>query len=536
MPQRENTPILKTENTPRIKFLAKKYPNIRDKKWRLNNLYKITDKNKRVVPFKMNAIQKLLWNEYWYRTIIPKARQHGMSTFICLFMLDEALFNDNVTVGTIADTLTHSQEIFRTKIQFPFNHLPDDIRDTLDVERSNKGEYKFSNNSSIFAITSARGGTINILHLSELGPLAAKQPEKAGEAMTGSVEAVPPDGIVLIESTSGGPNNKFHELCKDALEEAEIRRHHGTQITKMDYKVVFLPWFMNPEYVLTKADTRNTIISRNNERYFASLEVEHNIVLSENQQAFYAKKFQAMKQEKIFLEYPSTIEECFMISKEGAYFKHGLNQLIEDGYIGHYEHNPHYLVDTSWDLGRSDSTVILFTQTIDGLFYVIDYYENDSVGMSHYYEVIKQYEHTKQYRYGAHFAPHDINVHELSTGQSRMQHALQNNVRFVATKRPREKMESIEAARRILERCRIDNSTKIMKTFFHHLQNYGKAWEARTGTWSDRPKKAKCNHAADAFQIFALNSGLTMRNKQDNMPNVAQNQPKIITINRRPII
>lgn len=50
---------------------------LRDPHWRLRNLYKIKDKNKRIVPFRPNAVQDRLLREMHYRNIIPKARQRG---------------------------------------------------------------------------------------------------------------------------------------------------------------------------------------------------------------------------------------------------------------------------------------------------------------------------------------------------------------------------------------------------------------------------------------------------------------------------
>src|SRR4051812_3180010 len=73
-----------------------------DRLWRLNNLYRITDKRGRRVPFTMNSAQARLFRDMQAQNVILKARQRGFTTFIQLLMLDACLFNDDVRAGTIA--------------------------------------------------------------------------------------------------------------------------------------------------------------------------------------------------------------------------------------------------------------------------------------------------------------------------------------------------------------------------------------------------------------------------------------------------
>jgi phage terminase large subunit len=70
---------------------------------------------------------------------------------------------------------------------------------------------------------------------------------------------------------------------------------------------------------------------------------------------------------------------------------------------------------TAWDLGIGDSTAIWFYQVVGREVHIIDYYENSGEGLPHYISVLKQ----KGYIYGRHYAPHDIQVRELSSGKTR---------------------------------------------------------------------------------------------------------------------
>ena len=66
---------------------------VKDPLWRLNNLYKITNKDGKQLHFKMNWAQTQLYSNIWYNNVILKARQLGMSTLITLMLLDRCFWN-----------------------------------------------------------------------------------------------------------------------------------------------------------------------------------------------------------------------------------------------------------------------------------------------------------------------------------------------------------------------------------------------------------------------------------------------------------
>lgn len=67
---------------------------LNDPFWRLNHLYWIIDKVGNKELFKLNRAQEKLYHEMWYCNLILKARQLGISTFVCLLFLDRCLFNN----------------------------------------------------------------------------------------------------------------------------------------------------------------------------------------------------------------------------------------------------------------------------------------------------------------------------------------------------------------------------------------------------------------------------------------------------------
>jgi hypothetical protein len=76
------------------------------------------------------------------------------------------------------------QEIFRDKIKFAYDNLPDYIKKFNPCSNDTKNELVFANGSSIHVDTSFRSQTLQFLHISEFGKICAKYPDKAREIIT----------------------------------------------------------------------------------------------------------------------------------------------------------------------------------------------------------------------------------------------------------------------------------------------------------------------------------------------------------------
>src|SRR3990167_5693617 len=249
--------------------------------WRLSNLSYITDKDGRRVKFEPNWAQLILLNEMWYQNLILKARQLGFTTFIQLFMLDACVFNSNVRAGVVAHRLDDATTIFRDKIKFPYDNLPEGIKDAVHPKRDSALELELSNNSAIRVGTSHRSGTLQYLHVSEYGKLCAQYPEKAQEVRTGALNTVQAGQFVFIESTAEGQSGDFYDKCQLA-QQIQAR---GESLTPLDFKFFFFPWWRHPDYVLQgRVD-----IPASHGRYFHDL-AQRGIVLTDEQKNWYVKK------------------------------------------------------------------------------------------------------------------------------------------------------------------------------------------------------------------------------------------------------
>src|SRR5208337_1742094 len=101
--------------------------------WRLNNLYQIVDKSGCKRPFRLNWAQQMLWEQTWYLNVILKARQLGISTYLCLLFLDRCLFVPNVSAGLIAHTKEDGEQLFR-RIKFAYDCLPDQLKGYIKAD------------------------------------------------------------------------------------------------------------------------------------------------------------------------------------------------------------------------------------------------------------------------------------------------------------------------------------------------------------------------------------------------------------------
>lgn len=467
---------------------------LKTREWRLNNLYWIKNDQGERIKFRLNWAQRLLFNGLWYLNIVLKVRQLGVTTFFCILYLDDVLFN-GYDAGLIAHTLQDATKIFDTKIKYPFDNLPEAIKAEYQVDTDNTRELKFKRGdieSSIYVGTSLRSGTVQRLHISELGVMDQKYPKKAIDIQSGALNTVHVGQLITIESTARGQIGVFHDLCQEALK----NKQRKLKLTEMDYKFFFLPWWKHPQYELQG----DIAIPSDMQDYFRQLEATEKIKLTQAKKNWYYKK-SLMQGEQMKSEYPSTPDEAFEASIEGAYYGKQLTQVYENKQITQVPYLPHLTVDTWWDLGtskaRKDSTSIWFTQDVGLEIHVIDFYGNTGEGLAHYKKVLDD----KGYIYGRHWAPHDIMVKEFTTGKTRYESAKGLGLHFdVVPNIPFP--DGIEAVRMILPKCWFDEERTA--TGVKALASYRKEWDDTLGKFKDNPLKDWASDPADAFRMMAV--------------------------------
>lgn len=466
--------------------------------WRLNNLYYVLDENGKKVLFKPESrvAQKTLHDNFWYFTIVPKARQLGVTTFFAILYLDAILFSKNKTAGIIAHREVDMKKIFRNKIKFAWDHMHPWLKAYFGEPDANsayeltwKGEGQHG--GSIFVSMTTRGSTLQYLHISEFGYICQKAPDKAEEIVSGAINSVHAGNVVSIESTAAGREGYFYEFCMDA----EKMRKEGKQLTPMDWKIFFFPWWIDPKYSLDG----NVIITKEENDYFDLLKQKHGIELTQGQKNWYVKKKKLMK-DKMFSEFPSTLDEAFQTSVEGSYYQREMAKVYLENRIRAVPHDPMYDVDTWWDLGMNDFNVVLLTQTIKGRVHFIDMYWNHGFPLSHYYNWLKERKDLMGYRYGKHHMPHDIEVEELGTGVSRKQTLYSLGMRNIRVGTKISIQDGIDKVRNLFNRFVFDEEKcqKLAESLF----NYRREWDEKMGSFKDKPRHDENSHFADPVRLL----------------------------------
>lgn len=456
-----------------------------DPRWRMNNLYHIVNKHGGKTLFKFNWAQEELYNNMWHLNIVLKARQLGISTFVCLLFLDRCLFNSNMSAGIIAHTIEDAQQMFR-RVKFAYDSLPEDLKKLITADNDTSQMLKFSNGSSLRVGTSLRSSTFQYLHISEFGKICAKYPDKAREIITGSLNTIGVGQYCFIESTAEGREGYFYELCKQAQANSDSKK----ELSKLDFKFHFFPWWGQPEYRIGSPVS----IGQDMHEYFISLS-GIGIKLNDEQKNWYALRY-VTQNEDMKREFPSTPEECWEVSNLGTYYAKQIIQARLEKRIGHVAYDETIPVYTAWDLGYNDSTAIWFFQVYGKEIRLIDYVEGSGESLSHWLGVVK----SKPYIYEKHLAPHDIKAHEYTSGMTRQASARKMGINLIAVPKV-ELIPGIDVARNLINRCWFDENK--CERGIRALENYKKEWNDRAGCWASQPLHNWSSHGADALRTLA---------------------------------
>lgn len=183
---------------------------------------------------------------------------------------------------------------------------------------------------------------------------------------------------------------------------------------------------------------------------------------------------------------------------EGAYYADMMKKAREENRICSIPIDPSVPVNTFWDLGRNDSTAIWFHQQVGKEHRFVDHYEMSGEGLQHYARILKE----KEYFYGKHYLPHDVEVTELTTNKSRKRTLEDLGVKpLVTVKRVKDINEGIEMTRQKIPMCYFDENR--CKDGIRALTKYHKEWDDKRQVYRSYPLHDWSSNSADAFRQFA---------------------------------
>lgn len=475
--------------------MAENKPSLSDKFWRMNHLYRVVNKDGNSVPFRLNEIQTAVFHGLHNRNIILKARQVGLSTLAVLYLMDEAIFTRHLPCGIVSYSLEHGQHIFRRIIGHAIDTFPSDLRPYLGIEQRSAREISFSNGSYIRVDTSLRGGTYLFTVVSEYGKTCARNPLKAEEVMTGTIQSVPINGRIIVESTGEGSDGYFFDMVTTCHQSDQSDQ---ANLSPLQYKLFFFPWYQEPNYTTNMPVTMGIELLD----YFSSIEKEANITLTQGQKNWYAHQ-KSILGDKIGQEYPSTIKEAFLSSSEAYYFASLIEQAANTSrMLSISPYDPLAPVYIAMDIGVNDMTVITFLQVVHGEIRIIDYYEGNGKGVDHYCHHLL---YEKKYIYHTIFLPHDSAKRDGIIVENSYEREFRKlfshtSTRVIVLKRT-DKNINISNAKIKLSRC-VFNINRV-KPLVEQLQKYRKKWSEQFGKYLDEPYHDTSSNYADSF-IYAM--------------------------------
>ena len=195
-------------------------------------------------------------------------------------------------------------------------------------------------------------------------------------------------------------------------------------------------------------------------------------------------------------KYQQEFECSFVGNIVGSIYGDLVNEMEEKKQIGKVPYDPGFLVNTAWDLGYTDLCSIIFFQQINHNIYIIDYYENEKEALPHYAQYLKK----QDYVYGEHYAPHDVEQTEFSSGYTRREVANNLGIRFrVAPRLPLE--DGIHAVKMVLPRCKID-ADKCSELLIA-LRHYHRKYNDKERVYKIKPVHDFSSHPMDALRCLA---------------------------------
>jgi len=467
------------------------------KLWRLNNLYKVVNKEGQLVPFIMNEAQLEVYSKRQThgRQLILKSRQRGISTYYLVDYFDDAIHIPHFTVGMQAQGREESATLLE-RVKRLWENLDDNYKmyalGGLERVADSTTKQAFSNDSNIYIRTSFRSATLHDLHVSEFGKTASKYPDKAHEIISGSLEACAPrrGNNICIESTAEG-EDKFKAMWDEATSIPDEQR------SPEDFLPIFLSWVDDPDCV-------NDVYqpcTKEEELYF----IRHGITDQRKKNFYIAKKRRLGP--RITKEYPTTADEAFQAALELSFYAKYLHFIEQRGGIVKGLYEPALPVYAAVDLGISETDLfcVVYLQEVgDDLRIIGEDYASDEA-IPYYCDLMRR----REWEIEKVYLPHDAMVRSLNDKKTRKQAFIEEGFRVEVVKRSG-LMDGIDRVRQYLPVTQIDESCTMVRKM---LINYVKEWDEKLQLAKTTPKHNFWSHMADALRTGVMGLKHTKKRK-----------------------
>jgi hypothetical protein len=474
-----------------------------------SGLYDIEDKQGNKVGFEFNWAQHMVYSHYLKhpRLIILKSRQQGISTMWLMMFIDSAITTPNKSFGLMSQGKKESQTLF-TRITTALKGLPSNVVELLDISvvKNNSEQISFSNESFMYIATSFRSGTLQGLHISEMGKISAKFPEKARETKAGSMQAIGQGLPVIVESTAEGRKNEFYSMWYTAV-------GYKGALTTFDFQPVFLSWVDDPDCSIEVTQ----VVTLEADEYFVKVEFEltnrrgKQFRLTHSQKNWWIAKKREIDSDKdagdMSQEYPAYADEAFESVRDGSYYARHYRTHVKDmGREVSDLYDKKLPVFAACDLGRNDMWVTIYFQifkNLDGAteFRIIGEYHNFGEDIEHYVNASLELPYTIR----TWFLPHDASVKDLSVKKTRagmFRQYVKSGTKVRILKVTTSRNNDITIVRDAMKNMWFDaeHANYIIEACY----NYSKKWDAINGTWSETHLHDVWSNPADALRYVVM--------------------------------
>ena len=459
------------------------------KLWRLSNCYTIRNKDSVKMIMRLNPSQyKILTQFSHIKKIILKSRQQGISTLFLGYYLDSCLFTPGFQAGIQSYGQDEADKLAKRALLM-WDELDENIKVILGIKLvSNNSRGMTFSNGSILKIGNFRGDTLQGLHVSELGKIAKKYPEKARELKTGAFQAVGKNSRITIESTAEGNYGMFYDMWIKAV----LKKAAGTPLTSFDFEPIFLSWLEDPDCNLPISYTLDKELNS----YFDTLEKKLNIIILDSQKAWYQSKVEELGDD-MKQEYPSYPEEAFEQSVEGTIFRKEYESLIKDGRYHPLVINKKLPTYVSYDIGVNDETVLTFVQLIYERPHIVFTYANSRENLEFYVDIMK----ASGYNINMVYLPHDANVQEFSSGRTRIEEF--RKLRVPCRLLKRQSIKDYNNALRSFLKVAVINSEGAESTM-KSIQLYRWKYDKTLGVYLQTPLHDEHSNYMDSLKYMAI--------------------------------
>ena len=181
------------------------------------NYIKIVSLDHGVIPFRLYDFQENLIRSFHEKrfTICKMPRQTGKSTTCVAFLLHYLIFNDNVTIGILANKASTAREILG-RLQLAYENLPQWMQH--GIISWNKGSVELENGSTILAASTSasavRGMSFNIIFLDEFAFVQNNIADQFFASVYPTITSGKSTKVIIVSTPHG--MNHFYRMWADA--------------------------------------------------------------------------------------------------------------------------------------------------------------------------------------------------------------------------------------------------------------------------------------------------------------------------------